>query len=206
MAPEQINSGEACATKMIGTGPFKLESYAQNEKTVVTANPNYWQKGYPKLKQITFVPVPEAAVRVNQLQGGQFDMMHTSSATQIDTLRQLGPSTVKLLTQKPGVREIRYYVLLSDTAPFNNPDARKAFAMALDRDEINQIVNKGIFTRANGLMDVDVLGYLKDAGYPKHNEKKAKSLAEQGQGRRRLVQRDPAARRPTPRTRARRSS
>ena len=90
MAPEQINAGEACATKMIGTGPFKLESYAQNEKTVVTANPDYWQKGYPKLKQITFVPVPEAAVRVNQLQGGQLDMMHTSSATQIDALRQLG--------------------------------------------------------------------------------------------------------------------
>ena len=177
MAPEQINAGEACATKMIGTGPFKLESYAQNEKTVVTANPDYWQKGYPKVKQITFVPVPEAAVRVNQLQGGQSDVIHTSSATQIDALRQLGPSTVKLLTQKPGVREMRYYVLLSDTAPFNNPDARKAFAMALDRDEINSIVNKGIFDRSNGLMDVGVPGYLKDAGYPKFNVKKAKSLA-----------------------------
>jgi peptide/nickel transport system substrate-binding protein len=177
MAPEQINAGEECATKMIGTGPFKLTEYAQNEKTVVEANPDYWQKGYPKAKSITFVPVPEAAVRVNQLQGGQSDLIHTSSAVQIDALRQLGESQVKLLEQKPGVREIRYYVLLSDSAPFDNPDARTAFAQALDRDEINNIINKGLFDRANGLMDVDVLGYLKDAGYPKYNEKKAATLA-----------------------------
>ncbi|HEY8216988.1 MAG TPA: ABC transporter substrate-binding protein [Acidimicrobiia bacterium] len=179
MAPEQINAGADCATKMIGSGPFKLEEYQQNEKTVVVANPNYWQKGYPKVQQITFVPVPEAAVRVNQLQGGQLDLMHTSSANAIDTLRGFGPSTAKLLTQKPGVREIRYYVLLSDDPPFDNPDARQAFAMALDRDEINTIVNKGLFDRANGLMDKDVPGYEKDAGYPKHNVKKAKSLASQ---------------------------
>ena len=177
MAPEQINSGADCATKMIGTGPFKLEEYQQNEKTVVTANPDYWQKGYPKLQQITFVPVPEAAVRVNELQGGQADIIHTSSAQAIDTLRGFGPSTAKLLTQKPGVREVRYYVLLSDNAPFDDPNARKAFEMALDRNEINQIVNKGLFTPANGLMDVDVPGYQKNAGYPAHNLKKAKSLA-----------------------------
>jgi peptide/nickel transport system substrate-binding protein len=179
MAPEQINAGADCATKMIGTGPFKLSDYEQNEKTVVTANPDYWQKGYPKLQQITFVPVPEAAVRVNQLQGGQLDILHTSSGTQIDNLRQLGSSTAKLLQQKPGVREVRYYALLSDNAPFDDPAARQAFAMALDRNELNQIVNKGVFDLSNGLMDVDVPGYQKNAGYPKFNLKKATSLASQ---------------------------
>jgi peptide/nickel transport system substrate-binding protein len=179
MAPEQLNAGEACSTTMIGTGPFKLEEYSQNEKTVVTANEDYWQKGFPKADQITFVPVVEAATRVNGLQGGQSDIIHTSSGTAIDTLRGLGSGTAELLEQKPGYREIRYYVLLSDNAPFDVPEAREAFAMALDRDEINSIVNKGIFDIANGLMDVDAPGYLKQAGYPKYNEKKAKSLADQ---------------------------
>jgi peptide/nickel transport system substrate-binding protein len=179
MAPEQINSGADCATNMIGTGPFQLEEYQQNEKTVVTANENYWQEGFPKLQQLTFVPVPEAAVRVNQLQGGQLDILHTSSAQQLDTLQQLGSSVAKLLVQKPGVRELDYYVLLSNSAPFDNPNARKAFAMALDHEETNQIVNKGLFDLANGLMDVDVPGYLKNAGYPKFNLKKAKSLTTQ---------------------------
>jgi peptide/nickel transport system substrate-binding protein len=174
MAPAQLNSDD-CATNMIGTGPFKLEEYKQNEATTVVRNPDYWQKGYPKVERIRFVPVVDAAARVTQLQGGELDLMHTSGAQAIDTLRGLG-NDVKLLEQKPGLREIRYYFLLSDKAPFDDPDARKAFAMAIDRAKINQIRNKGIFDVANGLMDRLAPGYVKNAGYPKHNLAKAKEL------------------------------
>ena len=177
MAPEQINAGEDCSTKMIGTGPFMLDQYLQNEKTVVKKNPDYWQKGYPKADSITFIPVVDGAVRVNQLQGGQLDVLHTSSAQQIDTLNGLGSSTATLLKQKPGVREIRYYVLLTKNAPFDDPGAREAFATALDKNKINQIRNKGLFDVANGNMDVAAPGYLKNAGYPKYSVKKAKALA-----------------------------
>ncbi len=179
MAPEQINAGEDCATKMIGTGPFMLDEYLQNEKTVVVKNPNYWQKGFPKADSITFVPVVDGAVRVNQLQGGQLDVIHTSSAQNIDTLNGLGSSAANLLKQKPGVREIRYYVLLSKNAPFDDPIAREAFATAIDKNKFNQIRNKGLFDVANSNMDVDAPGYLKNAGYPKYSVKKAKALATQ---------------------------
>jgi peptide/nickel transport system substrate-binding protein len=175
MAPAQLNAGSDCATKMIGTGPFKLEEYKQNEATTVVRNPDYWQKGYPKVDRIRFVPVPDGAARATQLQGGQLDLMHTSSAQQIDSLRSLG-SQVKLLEQKPGLREIRYYDLLADTPPFDDPDARAAFATAINRTKINQIRNKGIFEVANGLVDRFAPGYVKNAGYPKYDLKKAKAL------------------------------
>jgi len=178
VAPAQLNAGEACATTMIGTGPFKLEQYNQNESTIVVKNEDYWQKGYPKAEKITFVPVVDGAVRANQLQGGQLDLMHTSGALQIDTLRGLG-SQVKLLEQKTGLREIRYYFLLSGDAPFDNPTARQAFALALDRNKVNEIRNKGIFEVANSLMDVDAPGYVKNAGYPKYNLKKAKAAVQE---------------------------
>ena len=173
MAPAQLNS-ENCATDLIGSGPFKFVSQSLNEKLVVTKNPDYWQKGYPKADQITFVPVPDSAVRVNQLKGGQLDMLHTSGATDIDTLKN--DSSVNTLIQKPGYREIRYYAMLSDSAPFNNPEARLAFSLALDRNKINAIQNKGLFTPANGLMDIKAPGYLKNAGYPKFSLTKAKAL------------------------------
>ena len=173
MAPAQLNS-ENCATNLIGSGPFKFVSQSPNEKLVVTKNPDYWQKGYPKANQITFVPVPDSAVRVNQLKGGQLDMLHTSGATDIDTLKN--DSSVNTLIQKPGYREIRYYAMLSDSAPFNNPEARLAFSLALDRNKINAIQNKGLFTPANGLMDIKAPGYLKNAGYPKFSLTKAKAL------------------------------
>lgn len=177
MAPEQINSGEACATNMIGTGPFTLREFNQNESTIVDANPDYWQKGFPKAKSITFVPVVDGASRVNQLQGGQLDMIHTSSGLQIDALNQLS-GQVKVLEQKPGLREIRYYILLAKQAPFDDPNARQAIALALDRKKINELRNAGVFDDANSIMDKDAPGYLKNAGFPKFNLKKAKALVE----------------------------
>jgi peptide/nickel transport system substrate-binding protein len=177
MAPAQLNAGDDCATKMIGSGPFKLESYSQNEKTVVVKNPDYWQKGYPKADQITFIPVVDGAVRVTQLQGGQLNVMHTSSAQQIETISSGGQT--KALEQQPGFRELRYYIMLSDTAPFDNPTAREAFTMAIDRKTVNEIRNKGLFEVSNSLMDTKAPGYLKDAGYPKFNLKKAKTLVDQ---------------------------
>ncbi|MCJ7672758.1 MAG: ABC transporter substrate-binding protein [Acidimicrobiia bacterium] len=176
MAPAQINAGADCATKMIGTGPFELESYAQNEKTVVTRNPDYWQQGFPKLDRITFVPLVDAQARVNQLVGGQLDVVQTSSGNQVKALQDLDPSTAKTFEQKPGFRELNYYALLSDTKPLSNPDARKAVALAIDKNEIQQIRTQGVFPVANGLMDVKAPGYLKNAGYPKHNLQEAKKL------------------------------
>jgi peptide/nickel transport system substrate-binding protein len=177
VAPAQLNSGPACATNLIGTGPFKLQSYQQNQATVVVRNPNYWQPGYPKANSITFVPVPEAAARVTQLQGGQLDLLHTDQGLQIDTLK--GIPNVKTLTQGPGLREISHYFLLSKNPPFNNQLARTAFANALNRTEINQIRNKGLFTVANSVMDSKVPGYLPNAGFPKYNLKKAQQLVNQ---------------------------
>ena len=176
-APAQINSGPACSTNMIGTGPFKLQSYQQNQATVVVKNPNYWQPGYPKANSITFVPIPDGAARNTQLQGGQIDLTHQSGGLQVDNLRNI--PGVKRLTQVPGYREISHYFLLSKNPPFNNQLARTAFATAVNRTEINQIRNKGVFTVSNSVMDSKVPGYLSNAGFPAYNLKKAQQLVEQ---------------------------
>jgi peptide/nickel transport system substrate-binding protein len=178
MAPAQLNAGDACSTKMIGTGPFKLQTYLQNQKTVVVKNPNYWQPGYPKADSITFVPVVDGSARNNELQGGQLDIIQQRNALQINELRRLG-GQVKVLTQPPGAREIDYYFLIADKSPFNNQTARTAFADAVNRNEINQIRNGGTFEIANSIMDRSAPGYLKNAGYPAFNLKKAQDLVNQ---------------------------
>jgi ABC-type transport system substrate-binding protein len=182
MGLAQLNAGEECATKMIGTGPFELEEYLQNEKTVVVRNPDYWRKGFPKADSITFVPIPDGSVRVNQLQGGDIDLMHTDNALQLESLRQLGDE-VDRFEQKPGFREVRYYILYTAKAPFDDPDARQAFALALDREKNTEIRNKDIFPVADGLMDRRAPGYLKHAGYPERDLTEARKLADEVKAR-----------------------
>jgi peptide/nickel transport system substrate-binding protein len=171
-APAQING--SCSTDMIGTGPFKLASYQQNEQTVVVRNPDYWQPGYPKAHSITFVPVEDSAARNVQLQGGQLDITIQFSGIQSDTLRRL--PGVRVFAESPGFREIAHYFLLTKNAPFSNQLARTAFAYAVNRNELNAIRNKGLFQVADSVMDKSVPGYLPNAGYPTFNLAKARQL------------------------------
>jgi peptide/nickel transport system substrate-binding protein len=175
MAPAQINAGDDCSSKLIGTGPFKLQTHPQNEKTVVVRNPSYWRAGYPKADSITFVPVPDGSTRDVRLEGGQLDIIQQRNAVQIDDLRKLG-GQIKVVTQPPGYREIDSFLLISGKAPFNSQDARTAFAEAVDRDELNQLRNKGLFDLAHSLMDRSAPGYVKNAGYPAFDLQKAQAL------------------------------
>jgi peptide/nickel transport system substrate-binding protein len=184
MAPAQMNDPATCATNMIGTGPFKLVDWKQNESLVVDRNPNYWQKDakgnqLPYLNRITFVPIVDASARDNQLEGGQLDVEHTSTALSIDKLQQLGSSQVTILRDKSGTRDERYYMLNVAKAPFNDITARQAVAYAINRQEMNQIRNKDMFQLASGIYDKGATGYVKNSGFPQFNLKKATQLATQ---------------------------
>jgi peptide/nickel transport system substrate-binding protein len=184
MAPAQMNNAATCATNMIGTGPFKLVDWKQNESLTVEKNPDYWQKDakgnqLPYLDKITFVPVVDPSARDNQLEGGQLDMEHTSTALSIDKLQQLGSSQISILRDKSGTRDERYYMLNVAKAPFDDITARQAVAYAIDRQEMNQIRNKDMFTIASGIYDKGATGYVKNSGYPNFNLKKATQLATQ---------------------------
>jgi peptide/nickel transport system substrate-binding protein len=148
---------------------------------VVTKNADYWQKDakgtqLPYLDEITFRPVAEAVQRVSSLQGGQLDLMHTSDGQQVDALRQL-TSQFNVLEQEPGRSEVRYYLMNAAKPPLDDLNARKAVAMAIDREQINELRNNGAFRVANGPFDTKVIGYVKDPGFPKYNLKEAKKLA-----------------------------
>jgi peptide/nickel transport system substrate-binding protein len=179
-APAQLSSAN-CATDLIGTGPFKLDHYTVNQELVVTKNPDYWQKDakgtqLPYLDKITFKPVAEAVQRVNGLQGGQLDIIHTSDGQQIDALQQQA-ANFNLTQQPAGRAEVRYYLMNEAKPPLDDLNARKAVAMAIDRNQINELRNNGVHRIADGPFDTKTIGYLKNPGYPKYNIKAAKKLA-----------------------------
>ena len=179
-APAQINSAD-CNSNLIGTGPFKLDHWTVNQELVANKNPDYWQKDakgtqLPYLDKITFKPIAEASQRVNSLQGGSVDLIHTSDGQQIDALRQLA-ATINLTEQPAGRAEVRYYLMNAAKPPLDDLDARKAVAMAIDRNQINELRNNGVHRVADGPFDTSVIGYLKNPGFPKYNVKAARKLA-----------------------------
>src|SRR4029079_935011 len=135
-------------------------------------------KGLPKADSITFKPVPESQSRLNGLQGGDFDIIQTSSSLNIDSLKELQASgDVKVNISDKG-SETAYLMLNVSKAPFNDPIARKAVAYGGDAREVNPIRNKGLNTIATGPFPPDNAAYIPERPV-EHNLKKAKQYVKQ---------------------------
>jgi peptide/nickel transport system substrate-binding protein len=172
-APAQLDAHDACATTMIGSGPFKVTHFDPSSGDVSTVrNPDYWRRGFPYLNKLNFKVAQGSDVRVNGLEGGQFDIMLDSSGVGLDTVK--GLSGVTYQVQPPGRRELGMVLFNVTHAPLDDVRVRRAIAEGTDRQALNEIANKGSFTLTNQVVDRDVMGYLHNPGFPKYDPKDAK--------------------------------
>ena len=174
-APAQLDSPD-CDTKLIGSGPFKLKSFDPASGDVaVVKNASYWRKGYPLLDGINWKVQGDSIQRMNGLEGGQFDVIHTSGGKDRKIVDGFGAN----ITAEPaGRREISQVLINLTRPPFNDPNARLALALSQDRDALASIGAGPGTTKAYQVVDSKVLGHIKDpAGYPKGQDiAKAKKL------------------------------
>jgi peptide/nickel transport system substrate-binding protein len=78
--------------------------------------------------------------------------------------------------EPPGLREIGQTLLNVTRPPLNDVRIRRAIAMGLDRAALNQISNDGKWEISDSVFDKDVMGYVKDPGFPQYNPDGAKKL------------------------------
>lgn len=176
LAPAQLADPATCATNLIGTGPFVKQTWRPNEEFVAVRNPDYWRADLPHLDKIVFRPVPDASSRLNQFDGGELDVMHTTSIDNIVALRdEAAKGQAQLYESKKG-GEVAYMMLNSSKPPFDDPLARQAVAYGRNVAEINQIRNRNIPLLATGPFGPGSVGYVKNNGFPKPNLAKAKKL------------------------------
>jgi len=183
MAQAQLDSDE-CNTKMIGTGPFMLDSWTTGEQLVAVKNPDYWRTDeagnqLPYLDRITFVPVESGPDRLTGLRSGEFDVIMTSGALQIVEIRKDVEAGELASVESDQFGEVGYAMLNATKPPFDSQTAREAMAYAVDRETYNDLRNDGILTNAQGPFAPGNVGYLEDAGYPEYDPEKAQQLVQQ---------------------------
>ena len=151
---------------MIGTGPFKFDGdWVVNDHLTVNKNPNYWRKDangvqLPYLDQITFRPVTDTNRLVNGIQTKQFDLALTDSADAINDLAPLQKSGTINWLQDTKFPEVTYTIFNTTKPPFDNINARKAYAYAVNSDEYNQLRQHGLQTKTCGPFGTAVMGYV----------------------------------------------
>jgi len=175
-AAAQLDS-EDCATDMIGTGPFSVASFDPTTGNVKTVkNQSYWRKGFPYLDGVNFIVQEESSQRFSGLEGGQFDMTMSSGGQDLSKAQDISGAVSQL--EPEGRQEISQMLINVARPPLDDVDARRAVAMAVDRDALNLIDQKGQARYANQVFDTEIMGYVEDSGFPDHDPEQAHKLVE----------------------------
>jgi ABC-type transport system substrate-binding protein len=122
----------------------------------------------PYLDEIEFRPIVENAQRLNALQAGTVQAaftVGTNSGPQIAQIRKLTADGKLRSTETNEQSEVGYILFNASKAPFDNLDARKAVAFAVDSERVNELRYGGLLPTANGPFAPGNVGYLKDTGY-----------------------------------------
>ncbi|MET0728781.1 MAG: ABC transporter substrate-binding protein [Acidimicrobiales bacterium] len=189
IAQAQLDDAESCDRELIGTGPFMLDDWTVNQSFTAVKNPHYWQTDadgsqLPYLDSIEYRPVPDGSQRVNLLQSGEVDLMHTALPSHIDSLRALGDDIG--LIESDAFGEIGYLMLNVAEATadeparvFNSLTARRAAAHAIDRERLISVRGLDIPSIAQGPFAPGNVGYLEETGFPDFDLERAKDLVAQ---------------------------
>lgn len=142
--------------EMIGTGPFKMVEYKQNEFVHLAANKDHFQTP-PKVDEAIFQTFESQDVLVQAVKSGQVDMITEMPATAVETLK--GESNVKVINGAPfapGVSDI----ILNQAAPENCPTDAGGLCIGHPalRDR-NVRLAMAHATNKQKLVDVVLLGY-----------------------------------------------
>ena len=125
----------------IGTGPFLLEHYEPNVKTVFTRNPAYFRPGEPYVDRVEWVVIEDASTGLAMYRAGQLDCgpMEWWAVRQSD-LEALQKSHPHLRYQDCQSSGGTMLALRTDQPPFNDVRVRRAISQAIDRQGLIEAV------------------------------------------------------------------
>ncbi|MBV9134450.1 MAG: hypothetical protein JO318_17225, partial [Chloroflexi bacterium] len=139
VAKEVVDANNGDLNKVdAGSGPFMLQEWTPDTRTVLVRNPNYYIPGQPAADKITFQIMPDENARIAALRTGniQFTVL---SAAGFDTLKS--DSSVKAV-EGPTL-SYAYLGMNVSRAPFDKPEVRQAISYVVDRNEIINSVFRG---------------------------------------------------------------
>jgi peptide/nickel transport system substrate-binding protein len=172
------------STNANGTGPFMLESYQPDNRTIMNVNPSWWDKDSAQhnVTRIEFRPIKSDATRVAALLSGEIDMM---APAPLQDLARIGGADGFKVVEEPSLRLI--FLGLNHRAelqgdpgkpnPMKDRRVRQALWHAIDLDTIHRRVMRAKSRTVGTMVAPPIPGYSADLDKPlPFNVDQAKSL------------------------------
>jgi ABC-type transport system substrate-binding protein len=171
----QVESDPNWTRRPNGTGPFKLRQWRLGEQIILDANGEY-HLGAPKLDSVLYL-----------LTGGgltlyESDEVDVAGVGLDDLPRVQDPSDPLNDEYRSGTRlALDYIGFNTNSPPFDDPDVRRAFAMAIDKEQIASAVFQDAIPVANSIDMPGMPAYNAQAQAPEFNVEEAQRLLEESQ-------------------------
>lgn len=126
----------------VGTGPWMLADYKQDEYAVFKRNPNYWGTA-PAFDQITVKIIPDAETRVLAFEKGDLDLIYGEGVISLDAFQQLRENDkyVSELSDPVGTRDL---LLNSSNPKLSDVRVRKALQQGFNKKAMVEGVTSGL--------------------------------------------------------------
>jgi len=129
-------------THPIGTGPFKFVEFKPNEVIRVARNPDYWKPGRPYLDGIEYTIIKNPSTAIMAFAAGNFDR-YAVGILPIPLMKQIQNQAPQAICEVVPWNIPRMLLVNRAAPPFDNPDLRRAVALALDRQAFIDILGEG---------------------------------------------------------------
>ena len=160
----------------IGTGAFKFVSWTKGDRIILEKNPDYWQKGYPKVDKLIYRPIKEPSTRVAAITRGEIDIIPRVSPEESEKLKS-NPDVNLISYPKDRVFYITFNNLTSGKGePTENKLVRQAMNYAVNTQAITDNIFNGSAEQVAGFIVPGELGYDPSIKPYPYDPQKAKEL------------------------------
>jgi oligopeptide transport system substrate-binding protein len=162
----------------VGTGPFILKTWKENDVIELVRNPLYWDAANVKLNGINFYSIENYDTQERAFQAGQLHKTEQMPLDKIPYYRREHPDLIRI----DPYEGVYFYRINVKRKPLDNPKVRLALNLAVDRESIVRNITRGKQRPATGFtppgmgdyQPLDVIHYdpararqlLAEAGYP----------------------------------------
>jgi peptide/nickel transport system substrate-binding protein len=178
MAPRAAQAaGENFGAHPVCAGPYKFAERVAQDRIVVERFTDYWDKDKVKLDRIVYLPIPDATVRLANLQSGGIDLAEVA-ATDLDAVRK-DPHLKLIAVTGMGYQGIAINVANGERSKIplgQDSRVRQALELSIDREALNRVVFNGEFGQGNQWISPTSAYYVKELPIPAPDVTRAKAL------------------------------
>ena len=160
-------------TQPVGTGPFKLESWAKGSNLVLTRWDGFRDVKSVALRRVTIRFISDAAAQVAGLLAGDVDLFPRVSAAR--SLAQF-KADKRFQVLVGGSRAKTIVAINNKKKPLDDVRVRRAIAMAIDRKQVVDAVADGFGTPIGSFYVPGAPGYVDLTAVNAYNPDKARAL------------------------------